>query len=568
MSRIIMKRSLLSLLTTASLGGVLGTSVALAEDGGMSLAEAVKMTLELSPSRYIQQAGVNQARAGVTINEGVFNPTPSAGFNVGQNSAPLASVPYAALANGPFSQMLFRDSLGNNCSPPSPTCLFTGYGPGPDTPFRYQNTDVATFHAEMSKLFQNGVSASVGVLNTRIIQRNLSTISRPNANNAQVSLNVNIPLLKNRGTTSAAGRLNAARKQEEAATNDYKFFLTALANGAIAAYWDYRLAVDSLAIREASRDRVMRITNEVNKFVTDPDPRKEARLREQLAQVIFTAEGARVNRNRTVNDFKQFMEAAKTNFALTLGVPPEQFNTIRMPAEEIPDGIIPTTADLNKMRSAWRKSALENRLDLEAARQRQQAADFLVKKAERDLYAQLDLSGSIGYQGLQEGNRFDDMWNAYGTNVHNPNWSTGLEFRYPIGNQVARGTLDSSKAQYRQAELGVYEKTRQIDATIDINVGLVERYIETIGKAEQASKELKDALAAWKRTPLTDPSAILGMLQTEAQYTESLLAILGIRTEYAKLVADIRFKTGLLGKNGDSMEDYVINFSEVSQLPI
>jgi chorismate mutase len=58
------------------------------------------------------------------------------------------------------------------------------------------------------------------------------------------------------------------------------------------------------------------------------------------------------------------------------------------------------------------------------------------------------------------------------------------------------------------------------------------------------------------------------MLQTEAQYTESLLAILNIRTEYAKLVADIRFKTGLLGNNGDSMEDYVINFSEISKLPI
>jgi len=41
---------------------------------------------------------------------------------------------------------------------------------------------------------------------------------------------------------------------------------------------------------------------------------------------------------------------------------------------------------------------------------------------------------------------------------------------------------------------------------------------------------------------LTDPSAILGMLQTEAQYTEGLLTVLNIRTEYAKLVADIRFK--------------------------
>ncbi|MBM3203586.1 hypothetical protein FJZ55_06760, partial [Candidatus Woesearchaeota archaeon] len=77
-----------------SVGNLMTSRVAQAEEGGMTLAEAVKMTLDLSPTRYIQQAGVNQARAGVTINEGVFNPTPSAGFNVGQNSVPLASVPY------------------------------------------------------------------------------------------------------------------------------------------------------------------------------------------------------------------------------------------------------------------------------------------------------------------------------------------------------------------------------------------------------------------------------------------------------------------------------------------
>ena len=57
------------------------------------------------------------------------------------------------------------------------------------------------------------------------------------------------------------------------------------------------------------------------------------------------------------------------------------------------------------------------------------------------------------------------------------------------------------------------------------------------------------------------------MLQTEAVFTESTLAVLNIRTEYAKLVADIRFKTGTLGKTGSTPEDYTISFNEVSQLP-
>ena len=533
-------------------------------EGNLSLAEAVKMTLELSPNRFIQQANVTSATAGVTIQEGAFNPTPSAGLSVGQNTAPLASVPYAAMANGPFSQPIMHDVLN---TAGEPVKVLSSYGPGPDTRYHYQGTDVATLHAEISKLFQTGISASVGLVNTRTIQSNLSTVTRPNANNSFVNLNVNVPLLKYAGSTSAAGRLNAARKQQDAAVEDYKFFLTALANNAIASYWDYRLAIDSLKIREVSRDRVMRITDEVEKFVSSPDPKKEAKLREQMAQVIYTAGGARVNKNRMVIDYQQYMEQARTQFALTLGVAPEQFNTLAQPSDEIPDAIIPASFDNNSNRAAWRKAAVANRMDLQAAKLRQEAAGFIVKKSERDLNPQVDLNVNLGYQGLDEGNKFDNMMNAFGNNVEGLNWSTGVEFRYPIGNQTAEGILDSSKANYRQAELSVYQKTREIDAGVDVNVGYIDRYVQAISKAQQAVKEYKDALAAWKKTPLTDPSAILGMLQTEAQYTEALLTVLNIRTEYAKLVADVRFKTGLLGKTGSTPEDYTISFNEITQLP-
>lgn len=572
MSNICRKNRLsqVALVTAYLVGGLSINSTAFAENN-LSLAEAVKMTLELSPNRFIQQANVTSAKAGVTIQEGVFNPTPSAGLSVGQNSVPLASVAYNAMANGPFAKGPFITVPAGTTFPSnSDTVIFPTadtYRAGADARYHYQNTDVATLHAEISKLFETGISASVGISDVRDIQKNLSTTSRPNRNMSQVNLSVNVPLLKNAGAVSAAGRLNAARKQQEAAVEDYKFFLTALANNAIAAYWDYRLAIDSVKIRETSRDRVMRITNEVNKFVSDPDPKKAAKLREQLAQVVYTAEGARVNKSRMVIEYQQYMEQAKTNFALTLGVPPEQFNTLAQPSDEIPDAIIPANFDVNSSRATWRKAAIEHRLDLQAVKLRQQAAEFIVKKAQRDLYPQVDLNASIGYQGLEEGNKIDNMWNSFGNNVNDPNWSAGVEFRYPIGNQVAEGVLDSSKANYKQAELSVYQKTREIDAGVDINVGYIDRYIQAISKAEQATKEYKEALAAWKRTPLTDPSAILGMLQTESQYTEALLTVLTIRTEYTKLVADIRFKTGLLGKTGATPEDYSISFNEVTQLP-
>ncbi|TAN49581.1 MAG: TolC family protein, partial [Methylococcaceae bacterium] len=427
--------------------------------------------------------------------------------------------------------------------------------------------DTAVAHAELSKYFQSGMTASVEVVDTRTAQRNLTTDSRPNANTSQVNLRLNIPLLKYSGEVSASGYLNSARKQQEAAIEDYKFFLTTLVRDTVAAYWDYRLATESAQIREKSRDRVMRITDQVDLFTSSPNPAKEKLLKEQLAQVIYTATGARANRSQALIAAQQQAEQARTNLAMMLGVPPEQFTTLSQAGDEIPKAIIPKEFDVKKYQASWRKTAMENRLDLRAANLRQDAVKIMVNKAERDLYPQVDLNLSAGYQGLSEGNKIDNMWNALNDNVPGPNWSAGLEFRYPIGNQAAEGTLDSSRARLQQAGLAVYQTIRGIHAGVDIDAGYVERYVKAISKAEQAVAEYTEALAAWKRKPLTDPSSILGMLQTESQLTESYINMLAIRAAYAQTVADIRQKTGLLGSTGNTIEDYSISYSDVTMLP-
>jgi len=60
-------------------------------------------------------------------------------------------------------------------------------------------------------------------------------------------------------------------------------------------------------------------------------------------------------------------------------VPPEQFNSLPQPSDEIPDAIIPANFDNNSNRDAWRKAAIANRMDLQAAKLRQEAAGFIVK---------------------------------------------------------------------------------------------------------------------------------------------------------------------------------------------
>ncbi len=543
----------ITLLACSIIGFSMSSTTLAAEGGKLSLADAIKTTLELSPTRFIQQTSVSAAQAGVEIQEGTFNPTTSAGINYGQVYEPLNHFVNSTLAGPGFtggdSKISYDPSIG--CGKALTPCYVYN---------NYWGRNLATVHAELSKYFETGINATVSASDTRLNQINLSPDTRPNANTTLVNLKLNIPLLKNGGSESAAAFLNSARKGQEAAIQEYTFFLTGLANDVIHAYWDYRLAADNVKIRENSRDRVTRISSQVALFASDP------KMKEKIAQVVYTAEGAKVAKNRVVIEAQQAMEQARTTFALTLGVAPEQFTNIAEPSDEIPTGIIPSTFDSKKVQSIWRKTAVENRLDLQAARSRQEAVSFIVAKAERDLYPQVDLNLAVGYQGLKEGSSIGNMASALGNNVPGPTWATGVEFSYPIGNQAAEGTLNKARANYKQAELSVYQATRGIDASVLIISGFVDRYVQAISHAEQAVKENTAALAAWKRTPLTDPVSILGMLQTEAQLTESTFTVLQIRAEYTKLVSDIRFKTGLLGKS-TGIEDYGVSFNDITQLP-
>ena len=236
MSRSFKKKPMIFSSYALALGYLAISPLCFAEDG-LSLSEAVKTTLELSPARFIQQANMQMAQAATRIAQGDFNVKTSAGVSVGKTYLPLNSVVYNALAGGPFGIGPFANpnitcnsnkvGLGANyCNTFDPT--LNGYHPGiyiagpdalpnGDTQHQYQATDVATAYAGLSKLFESGITASVDVSTSRASQINLSNISRPNANNAIVNLSLNVPLLKGRGETSAAGGLNSARKQQEAA---------------------------------------------------------------------------------------------------------------------------------------------------------------------------------------------------------------------------------------------------------------------------------------------------------------------------------------------------------------
>jgi outer membrane protein TolC len=566
------------------------SNVSAGEAGKMSLAEAVKMTLELSPNRFIQQAEMAKAQAGVDIQEGAFNINTSAGISYGQIYEPLNHFVNGTLA-GPgftgkdarmtdftmdsarkawktqnvdpvtgsvktetFDQFLARDgNAANTCGASDATPCFV-YN-------NYWARSVATLHAELSKYFENGINAVVSMADTQINQINLSPDTRPNANTTAVKLRLNIPLLKNGGTESAAAFLNSAKKGQEGAINDYKFFLTDLTRGVIAAYWDYRYAVDSVQIRQMSKDRVGRISAQVTSFAANP------KMKGKLENIIHTTEAAQVNRNRLLIEAQQNMEQKRTQFAFILGVTPDQIATVPEPADSIPAHIIPKEFDQQKFKAQWRKIAMENRLDLQAANLYKEGANFIVAKRQRDLYPQVDLNAEVGYQGLKEGSKVGNMWDALGTNVPGPTWSTGVEFSYPLGNQAAEGQLKIAQANFKQAELRVYQKTRNIDSDILVQLGFVDRYVHAIVPAEQAVVQNRAALDAWKRSPLIDPSSILGMLQTEQQLTEANLTELQIRADYAKTVADVRYTTGVLGKTGSDNEDYSISLNDVTQLP-
>jgi len=494
----------------------------------LTLAEVVKVALTSSPTILVQKLAIDGMQAAVKMEKGAFDPMTYSTITTGRKSNPVTTYDRAMYEDLP------RLSRGE-----------------------------VSWIAGISKNTRSGISGDFSVQVYRKDPINYDKDYITTSNHSAVDFKLNIPLLQGRGSTSAAAAENSAQLQYEASTLELRHAIAVTVYQAVAAYWDYKAAVEFVKLQEGSEKRVKAWLD-----TAEAEFKSSGKLDEMEKQHEAEIGGLiayEADKKRATIAAREQLKQAQDNLALALGIPFDQFAKIGLPADNFPKDVAKVNVNDPSLITRWTTLALDARLDLHAAKLRQQAAQVMLAKARRDVLPKLDVQLGIGYNGLSEGADFSPFPKSLKEQIYGPNTSAGLNFMYPIGNNTARGMLDQAQANYQQTVIQTNELARNVKSQINLNIAALQRRVTEAEMAERAVKFYQPSLDGMRKQPLSNFAVLMGLTDLEDKLMGAMADRLSMQAELAKAIVATRLNTG--GLMSLQQNDNQISLKDLLTLP-
>jgi len=472
--------------------------------GEIGILEAVRTTLELHPLLLAQQKQVEISRALKQQSSSDFDPQLQLSAIHDRTNNPLTDAErYSALQSG-----LAVDNQAFN--------LTTAAG-------SYQ------------RLLRSGIAVGPTLEINRYTDNILNTLG---ANRARIGFEVNVPLRRGKGREVVTAYENSAQIGVEASLYDLNQTMAGLILATATSYWEYVASLQQLAIITGSEERGREFIESIQTLIAaDRIPRNE------INQVLANF----ASRTATRISYEGKVAESRNNLAVAMGLPPEQVVTLPQPADSFPDGesATPPVTSPESIR-AQIAQALQRRTDFLAAEKRRDAADVLRYSARNGLLSKLDLVLSGGYSGLQEGRRPDEFLISPFTRAHGPDFTFGLRYTFPLGNNLAVGKLAEAEASYDQAVLICSERARVIAGNVANALSAVYSSIHRLRKAGEAVTGYEAALEGEKDKLRLGVGSLTDTLLVEGRLTEVLLDRISAQLAFAVALVQYRYAGGTL----------------------
>jgi outer membrane protein TolC len=161
----------------------------------------------------------------------------------------------------------------------------------------------------------------------------------------------------------------------------------------------------------------------------------------QANLAVRVAQGARIEIG---------LVTAREQLGVAIGLPGDQIRALPLPGDDFP-AVAPADA-ASVPAIVWLvEEARQQRTDLHAFERRQRQAHVLRLQARDALQPQLNLRGSVGYAGLDEGTSFPRFFTGF--TPAGLNASAGIALEWPTVNNEARGILGRRESVYQQVSL-------------------------------------------------------------------------------------------------------------------
>ena len=191
---------------------------------------------------------------------------------------------------------------------------------------------------------------------------------------------------------------------------------------------------------------------------------------------------------------------------------------------------------------------MQRRPDVVKARISVRTAEFNEKVSRNLALPSLALQGSAGMTGLDAnyGDAFGDMASA-----RYPNWSIGLSFSVPIGNNSARADVAANRliASQARTQLAATEESAALEVRTALR-GLASAY-EQIGVTEQGVKAAEVLVASYRKRQQLGLATTKDVLDVVASLTQARESNSVARADYQSALTSLWKATGeLLDREG------------------
>lgn len=390
--------------------------------------------------------------------------------------------------------------------------------------------DVSQLGASYARLLRSGVSVRGSV----DLERGLQSSDLASARTA---VEVDLPLLRGRGTRVNTSREAASGIQAAAARLDVQHTTAVLMTRVVSSYWDLVAAQRTFVVAAAAADRGQLLVDSMRALV-DGDQIPRADMASALANLA----------DRTASRFAagQGQIEARQQLILDMGL-----RSGDMPATVTLDdfpAIATLPSDFGDAATVDRlvRAALDDRADYRAAQLRVKAAEVLRESAANALQPQVDLTFNVGYTGISEGGLLARYFAGLGTQVRGPDLTTGVNYKFPQQNRLARGQFAAADAAYREAQSQLVDVERTVASAVVSSASALGNSIQRLEKAREAVQAFEAALQGEHDKLALGVGSIVNILTIEDRLTAASTSEVAAWQAYGRALVQLRFATGSL----------------------
>ncbi|MDQ2871363.1 MAG: TolC family protein [Acidobacteriota bacterium] len=350
-----------------------------------------------------------------------------------------------------------------------------------------------------------------------------------------VGFTVDALLLRGRGIDATGAPERAALIDYDASELTFKHSASVSVLNTIAAYWSLVAAQEQLDIARKSVELQNRRVEVTNALISgDEIPRSER------ARVLASQAGDQslvFNAARAVNE-------ARVNLARAMGL--SVLEEANAPLASDP---FPGPADPAVLRRASPDelitSAVDRRYDRLAARKLIESGGVLLRAAETDLRPRLDLHSQITAGTVAE-RRIGNTGHGWSA----PSFSVALDFEKPFGNHAAKGRLEQRDATLKQRSITATDLDRNIKANVVQFLRSLQETADQVQRAREAVDYYGRTIESENEMFRSGQSSLIDTILTQQLQTGALITYALARQQYATLLAQLRFESGTLVREG------------------